>query len=109
MSSTLLADFLEVFDAGLELVGGGTTLVNGDKTAQAIVRMDASATFGQMLRETVSGTATCKASEIGELHYEACVSVGGQTCYVTQWSVDVIGCLCRFSFTSTAPLSGELQ
>lgn len=108
MSSPLKQTFVDAFTSTfLPLVGGGETVVNGDKTALGIVEYTTQSDFsdGNMLEDTVSGVCQVIADNIGTLSYARVVTIGTRSVFVTESTTDLAGAITTFRFTSTKPIA----
>ena len=91
-----------------DMPGDVVSVVSGANTAQGFVNYNNTADFGSSLKQQVSGTCRVIASDIGTLSMADKVKIGDRTVYVTDQTIDTMGVLNRFSFTSTNPAT-EVQ
>lgn len=108
--SPILSAALAAHDTGLALVGGGETVINGDKTTLGIVDYFVQPEFaGTTVRESMQGRCMVKNGEIGTLSYAQTVRIGARNVFVTGQQIDAIGAVNTFTFSSTKPANELIQ
>ena len=83
------------------------TITNGDRAATGYVEYDTQVDFGNSVNESVSGTAHVLVDDIGELSFAKTVKIGTRSVFVTGQSIDPMGIVNDFTFSSTNPNTSE--